>query len=488
MKSIITTFKSIKGNNSLLSSSLHKQVDVANENLVPLESLLRRKLSREDLGKEIGSINYVDGSNMFFTKTKALQSYSFLPVLNSESTESIVPQAFINHNLKAGDVILSKDSNIGETIILDEDYPNYMLSGALYKLPLDESNKYYVLAFIKHHYFREQLNRMVPKGATLRHAGTKFLKCLIPFPITNKELIVNHISSITKRIIDIEIEIKKRRKAINDLIEEEIVGNQLIDKTYKFAYATYRDLTIGKRLDTGIYSNTFQRISFMLNNYKYGVFNVSSGKLKSGSTPKIREISEYKDNGLRWITPTNCSDYGYIQNHEQIATPTKNNIGEDAVLLINRTSRGGKGEYVGIGAFYDYKTYGAGHHNQGIYRIIGYSKAELVFITCFMNTSIMRMYCAALSAGSKMKEIKSEQFLSVPIPIFPHDQLQKVYDLFYTEGFDCNIENILTLNLEQIGLFHLSIAKDLLNRYLNSVLDLITNNIDFQIVGNRVDQ
>ena len=118
MKSIITTFKSIKGNNSLLSSSLHKQVDVANENLVPLESLLRRKLSREDLGKEIGSINYVDVSNMFFMKTKALQSYSFLPVLNSESTESIVPQAFINHNLKAGDVILSKDSNIGETIIL----------------------------------------------------------------------------------------------------------------------------------------------------------------------------------------------------------------------------------------------------------------------------------------------------------------------------------------------------------------------------------
>ena len=98
------------------------------------------------------------------------------------------------------------------------------------------------------------------------------------------------------------------------------------------------------------------------------------------------------------------------------------------------------------------------------------------------------MYCVVLRSGSKMKERKSEQFLSVPNQMFPHDRLQKVYGLVYKEGFDCNIENILTINLEQIGLFHLSIAKDLLNRYLNSVLDLITNNIDFQIVGNRVDQ
>lgn len=30
-------------------------------------------------------------------------------------------------NLKEGDIIISKDSNIGEIVILDKDYPNYML-------------------------------------------------------------------------------------------------------------------------------------------------------------------------------------------------------------------------------------------------------------------------------------------------------------------------------------------------------------------------
>ena len=486
MKSIITTFKSIKGKDCLLSSSLHKQINVANENYLSLRSLLSRELNRNDLGKEVGSINYVSGSNFFFIKTKALQAFSFLPILNLESTESIMPQAFINHHLKAGDIILSKDSNIGETVILDKDYPNYMLSGALYKLPLSGSDKFYILAFIKHRYFRDQLNRLVPKGATLRHAGTKFLDCNIPFPVNNKEAIVNYVSNITKKIIEIEIEIKKRYSEINDIIETEIIENQKNNTTYSFAHATYSQLSIGKRLDTGVYSNTFQRITHLLTNYKWGVFYVDADKLRSGSTPKIRDISNYSEGCIRWITPTNCSDWGFIQTHEKILTPTKNNLSEDAVLLINRTSRGGKGEYVGIGTFYDYDAYGDGHHNQGIYRITGYNKELLVFIATFMNTKMMRKYCSALSVGSKMKEIKSEQFLSIPIPSLEPKVLKRVYKLFYTENFGRSIDNILSLQPCNVGLFHLSIAKNILIQYLNSILDMIIDNIDFNIMNDKI--
>lgn len=486
MKSIITTFKSIKSKDCLLSSSLYKQINAANENYLPLRNLLSRELNRNDLGKEVGSINYVSGSNFFFTKTKALQAYSFLPMLNSESTESIMPQAFVDHNLKAGDVILSKDSNIGETVILDKDYPNYMLSGALYKLPLNESDKFYILAFIKHRYFREQLNRLVPKGATLRHAGTKFLDCNIPFPVNNKETIVNYVSSITKKIVEIEIEIKKRDREINDIIETELVKNQKTNSVYNFTHATYYQLTIGKRIDTGVYTDTFQRITHLLTNYKGGVFYIDANKLRSGSTPKIRDISNYSEGCIRWITPTNCSDWGFIQTHEKISTPTKNNLSEDAVLLINRTSRGGKGEYVGIGTFYDYNAYGDGHHNQGIYRITGYSKERLVFITTFMNTKMMRKYCSALSVGSKMKEIKSEQFISIPIPVLDSKVINRVYKLFYTENFDRSIENILSLQTHNVGLFHLSLAENTLTQYLDSVLNMIINNVDFSVLNNKI--
>lgn len=486
MKSIITTFKSIKEKNYLLSSLLHKQINVANDNHLSLRNLLSRDLSRNDLGKEVGSINYVSGSNFFFTKTKSLQSFSFLPILNSESTESIMPQVFINHNLKAGDIILSKDSNIGEIVILDKDYPNYMLSGALYKLPLSGSDKFYILAFIKHRYFREQLNRLVPKGATLRHAGTKFLDCNIPFPINNRKAIVDHISNVTKKIVEVEIEIKNRDSKINAVIESEIIKNQHPGSNYNFSHATYNQLSIRKRLDTGVYSNTFQQITHLLTNYKFGVFYIDAANLKSGSTPKIRNVSNYSEGGTRWITPTNCSDWGFIQTHEKISTPTKNNLSEDAVLLINRTSRGGKGEYVGIGTFYDYDVYGEGHHNQGIYRITGYDKEFLVFITTFMNTKMMRKYCSVLSVGSKMKEIKSEQFLSIPIPTFEPKVLNLIYKLFYTENFDRSIDGILSMQPNSVGLFHLSIAKDTLIKYLNSILDMITDNIDFNVIDNKI--
>ena len=112
-----------------------------------------------------------------------------------------------------------------------------------------------------------------------------------------------------------------------------------------------------------------------------------------------------------------------------------------------------RGEYVGIGTFMIMDAYGDGHHNQGIYRITGYSKELLVFITTFMNTKMMRKYCSDLSVGSKMKEIKSEQFLSIPIPALEPKVLKRVYKLFYTENFDKSIDNILSMQPSNVGLF-----------------------------------
>lgn len=486
MKPVITTFRQIKANGSRLSSSLYQQRDDAAHDSPSLGSLLSRGLGRNDLGREVGSANYVSGSDYFFIKTKALQPYSFLPVLNAESTERVMPKAFADYKLKAGDIILSKDSNIGETVILDRDYPNYMPSGALYRLPLDGPEKYYILAFIKHRYFREQLDRMVPKGATLRHAGTAFLDCRIPFPSNNREAIVRHVSFVTRRIVDMEIEIRKRYGEINDMIEAELAKNQKAGPGYRFSHPTYSQLLAGRRLDTGTYSDTFRRTTHLLANYANGVFHIDAARLKSGSTPKTREISPYNGDGVRWVTPTDCSDYGYIQTHEAISTPAKNNLSEDAALLINRTSRGGKGEYVGIATFYDHGVYGEGHHNQGIYRVTGYGKELLVFITAFMNTKMMRRYCSALSVGSKMKEMKSEQFLSIPIPRFGQEMLKQVYGLFYSDNFNKSVSGILSLRLGSVGLFHLSVAEETLKKYLDSLLDMIADNADFNVIGNRI--
>lgn len=182
----IVSFSSIEKKDYSLSSSLFMELTIPNNNFLYVRDFLNRPLKRKDLGVEVGSLNYIGQSTHYFLRTKALQSHTFLPEITSETALPIMPSLFVKMNLKEGDLIISKDSNIGEIAILDTDYPNYMLSGALYKLPVDK-RKYYLLAFIKHDIFREQLDIMVPKGATIRHAKSMFLDCKIPMPNHNTE-------------------------------------------------------------------------------------------------------------------------------------------------------------------------------------------------------------------------------------------------------------------------------------------------------------
>ena len=206
-----------------------------------VRNFLKRNLQRSDLGKEVGSINYIEKSHKYFLRTKALQKHTFLPEISSETAKPIYPKVFNQMDLKEGDIIISKDSNIGEIVILDKDYPDYMLSGALYKLPVKKETKYYLLAFIKHPIFREQLNFKVPKGATIRHAKTLFLDCKIPIPNTDKENIMKYVSVLTQSIINKEKAIRIRHKKILESIENELMENQN-SKNFNFQYPTFNEI------------------------------------------------------------------------------------------------------------------------------------------------------------------------------------------------------------------------------------------------------
>ena len=182
-------FNSIIEKDYTLSSSQYMDLIMPNENFLFVKDFLKRDLQRKDLGVEVGSLNYIGQSTHYFIRTKALQSHSFLPEITPETALPIMPNTFVKMNLQEGDILISKDSNIGEVVILDKDYPNFMLSSAIYRLPILK-NKYYLLAFIKHSIFREQLDFMVPKGATIRHAKTMFLDCKIPMPNENAEKVI----------------------------------------------------------------------------------------------------------------------------------------------------------------------------------------------------------------------------------------------------------------------------------------------------------
>ena len=158
--------------------------------------------------------------------------------------------------------------------------------------------------------------------------------------------------------------------------------------------------------------------------------------------------------------------------------PTSNNLKKDCILFINRTSKGKKGEYVGITCFYDISYYGEGQHNQGLYRIEHLSKEEMIFTTAFMNSRIMRKICGNISIGSKMKEMKSYDFATLKFPKFDKTLKQKIGKLYYNNidktnfDFDNYLENEKVRNKE-LGIFQLNTEIIEIKKELEIILNKI---------------
>jgi len=429
MKTITPTsisLKQIEENDFSLSPSNYASVLIKNNNVFKLRDLLDRELNSSDKGFEIGSNCYIGESPYKFMRTKTLQAEFLLPQIDEVSTMSILPTCFKKMTLQEGDILISKDSNIGEVAILDRNYENYMMSGGLYKLPVSK-NKHYLFGLLKTDFFKKQLHILVSRGSTLKHAKTLFLDCRIPFPQDDK--VVDFVESLVKSLINKEKIIKEKKILIEELIEKELFSKQR-NSSYKYNYPTQSELLNNSRLDTGTYTDEFKTIDYQIKNYSGGFFLIPEKDIQSGNTPSKRFIGESSVYDYLWITPTSITDYGTIQGTESIRCDI-NNLNRNALLVINRTSRGSVGEYVGVTAYYDFIHFGKGHHNQGIYRIENYPDTTLMFMSCCMNSILWRKYCAGLSLGSKMKEIKTTHLASIPFPNFPESKVGEIADLYH---------------------------------------------------------
>lgn len=321
---MFTTFNDIVNNGYTLSASQYKTFSIPNANVYPLSHFLDRELTRDDLGNEVGSDNYIDDSKYKFIKTRALQPESFLLDTAGEGMSFITPKNFNDMKLKKGDIIISKDSNVGEVVILDEDYPLTMLCGGLYKLPITK-NKYYLLAMMKSDLFRQQIDFLVPKGSTIRHGKTKFLECEIPMPNQNAEQVVEYVESLMKAIINKEIEIKHKYQQILNSIKLELTNNQG-PKSFVYEFPSISEIMSTGRLDSSLYSEKFKQEMHLLENYKYGTSNIYElgFNFVRGNNLAVSVIGEsiysdsYHPGFYSLIIPKNISKYGTLSKMEYL--------------------------------------------------------------------------------------------------------------------------------------------------------------------------
>jgi len=345
----IINYKEILDSKYKLTPSQLSILDIPNKNKILVKDLLDRKLEFSDKGNEVGSANYVYKSNYYFIRAKALQKEYFLPLLSSETAIAIRPQVFKNFNLKEGDLIISKDSNIGEAVILDKDYPNFTISGALYKLPITR-NKFYFFAFSKHHYFREQLNMITPKGSTIRHAKTFFLKCEIPFPNQiNANDIIRYIELLVRAIISKEKEIRRKNHFILDLIEKELLENQK-ESEFKFENPTFSGLLQSSRFDASYHCHDYKWKKFLISNYKNGSGPIDEWgfETKRGQNLQVSQIGksiysdEPKENFYTLMEPANFSEFGTVKKFEYIGNFKISSFLEAGDIVFSATGTIGK--------------------------------------------------------------------------------------------------------------------------------------------------
>jgi len=423
----------ILSNTLSFSSAQYKRVIIPNANCVTVRDFLSRDLTNADLGSEVGSVNYIEQSPNFFFRTKGLQEHSLLPDINSESLTPVNPKAFINQNLKEGDIIISKDSNIGEIIILDKDYSDWMLSGALYKLPVKKW-KYYLLTFIKNACFREQLHIKVSKGATIRHAKTMFLGCNIPLPVKGQDQVIKYVEELTKALINKEKEIRNKHDQIHQLIKSEVENNQKRNN-FQYEFPSLENINKAARFDTSIFTPYFKQHEFKIKNYKLGFSSIKDlgFEISRGQNLQVSNIGEsiysdkYYPGFYTLMLPKHLSKYGtvdevqYLGNRKELKTLKKGDLifgaegfgkGRSIVILDERSKTITNIHGITL------------HHRQGNIQLS-------IFVKCFLdylrNIGLIDRYAVGGNGGS----LAMKYWSIIPFPNFPDESQKKITKLYH---------------------------------------------------------
>lgn len=452
----------------------HKKIDIRNKNLKSISSLV----NGEGVGEQINVDEYLSFNSNYTLVTISNMNKC---IIDETQGERISPLIYNDSSkkLSKGDVLVSRNASLGKITLINKDF-NGILNGGISYLKFKEDKKYYAFAFFLLDYGADYLTVLTSGGGTQKNAKRQNLLDLkIPFPTSKNynspELIEKYVSLLTQNIIDKEEYIELRQKNIDELVYLELKNNQKSNFIYSLPKKS--DLLSHNRIDTGLYTEKYKEENHLIENYKNGFSTINTSKFKSGSTPKTR-IFNASNSTFKWVTPTNISDEGFYNPIEKISMPTAHNLKKDCILFINRTSKGKKGEYVGITCFYDIGYYGEGQHNQGLYRIEHLSKDEMIFTTAFMNSRIMRKICGNISIGSKMKEMKSYDFATLKFPKFHKSLKEKIGKLYYNKidkvnfDFETYLENEKLRN-QELGIFQLNTEIIEIKKKLEIILNKI---------------
>lgn len=312
------------------SARMYRHVVIPTSSVKPVSDMLDSS-KPFDKGTEPGSMWYLRNSTHFFIRTKALQDHSMLLYPKGDAIIPINPRVFEEYDLRNNDILMSKDSNVGECAMIDGNgWNNHMFSGGVVRLH-PTIDRFYFFSFLKHPLFKTQLQAMTPSGATITHAKILWLDCLIPFPNqkdTNR--VISYVSALMQAIVEKEKAIREKNRQIDASIVSELLNNQKTN-TFRFTMPDSKEIRELGRLDASMYSRDFKQKKFLIINYDNGTatyeelgFEIGRGQnLQISCIGKSIYSDEAKPNFYRLVAPTDISEYRTVRQFRYLGNKKK---------------------------------------------------------------------------------------------------------------------------------------------------------------------
>lgn len=431
--------QAIRAKGFSLSPGMYRRIEIPNNNSKLVRNLLDPSRPY-DKGTEPGSFFYLSHSTHGFIRTKALQEHSTLLNLKGESIVPLNPRGVEDwevFDLQDGDLLMAKDSNVGECVMVDGDsWKNHAWSNGIVRLhPVGD--RYYFFAFIKHPVFKAQLLSMLPRGATILHAKDLWLNCSIPFPNQpNASRVEQYVSVLMQSIIDKERAIRAKGRAIQQMLHTELLQNAN-GGAFQFEHPNSHEVRSKGRLDAAIYSYNYRKHIALVQRYKYGWqtpeqagFTITPGPSLEIKLLRIRLDSDFpRPNFYSLILPTNISEYGTLNKIEYMGTPKQLPLLKKGDIIFGEAGYQ-KGRSLVLLNDIEQERYTTNAH--GLYaRRRDNELHKSVFFRCIFNWYRSMGIIDLMAVGGNGGHFSPEYFPNLAIPKFPDEAQAKITRLYH---------------------------------------------------------
>ena len=432
-------------------------------------------------------------------RTKCLSPDSFLLDYESDGIVPIRPQAFKEQNLSTGDILISKDSNIGETAILNQNLTRFMVSGGIRILKIPKY-PYYVYAILKHKFFKQQLELLTSRGATLKHAKNKYLDCYIPFPTqSNSGEIIEYVSLLVKSILRKEAKIVENTNTINELIKKELCENQT-EKTFSYSLPKNNEINKIKRLDAALYAEDYKQKVFLIENYVGGLDTIYGlgFKLSRGQNLQVSNIGtsiyseEKKENYYKLFLPTYLTVFGTVSKIIYLGNKNRLKCLEKGDIIFGAEGFE-KGRSIVIPAEIS-KTITNIH---GVtLKTDDHDLIKSIFVRCFLNFLRKEGLIDKYAVGGNGGSLSIKYWDAIKIPKFPSSKKEEIARYYYnttttnSSNFNLsNFERLDTILTDEQGIIQLDSEIKAIKCKLDNIVNSIVMNepviADFNFLENN---